>query len=102
MRFAFIAPEKATVPVATLCRVLRVSRSGFYAWCERPESERSKQDRLLRLRIRASFDASRQRYGSPRIWKDLAEDDLHVSRKRVVRLMQDDGLRARGNDTGSW
>lgn len=47
------------------------------------------------MRIRASFDASKQRYGSPRIWEDLAEDDIHVSRKRVVRLMQEEGLRAR-------
>jgi putative transposase len=49
----------------------------------------------LRVRVRASFDASKQRYGSPRIWEDLVEDDIHVSRKRVVRLMQEQGLRAR-------
>ena len=47
------------------------------------------------VRIRASFDASKQRYGSPRIWEDLVEDKIRVSRKRVVRLMQKQGLRAR-------
>ena len=47
------------------------------------------------MRVLASFDASRQRYGSPRIWEDLVEDGIHVSRKRVVRLMQEQGLRAR-------
>lgn len=95
MRFAFIEAEKAEVPVAMLCRVLQVSRSGFYAWCERPESDHSKEDRQLRVRIRASFDTSKQRYGSPRVWEDLVEDNIRVSRKRVVRLMQEQGLRAR-------
>jgi putative transposase len=45
--------------------------------------------------MRASFEASREHYGSPRIWEDLLEDGIRVSRKRVVRLMQEEGLRAR-------
>jgi len=45
--------------------------------------------------VRASFEASRQRYGSPRVWEDLLEENIRVSRKRVVRLMQEEGLRAR-------
>ena len=95
MRFAFVQAEKADVPVATLCRILKVSRSGYYAWCERPESAHARQDRQLRVRVQASFEASRKRYGSPRVWEDLVEDGIHVSRKRVVRLMQEQGLRAR-------
>ena len=95
MKFAFVQAEKAAVPVVTLCRILQVSRSGFYAWCERPESEHAKQDRQLRVRVRASFDASKKRYGSPRVWEDLVEENIHVSRKRVVRLMQEEGLVAR-------
>ena len=95
MRFAFVRAEKAAVPVVTFCRILQVSRSGFYAWCERPESEHAKQDRQLRVRVRASFDASKKRYGSPRVWEDLVEENIHVSRKRVVRLMQEEGLVAR-------
>jgi putative transposase len=83
------------VPIARLCRTLRVSRSGFYAWRDRPESARTRRDRELSIRVRASFDTSRKRYGSPRIWEDLVEDKIHVSRKRVVRLMQEQGLRAR-------
>ena len=47
------------------------------------------------MKVRASFDTSRQRYGSPRIWEDLVEEGIHVSRKRVVRLMQEQGLKAR-------
>jgi len=95
VRFAFVQAEKADVPVATLCRILKVSRSGYYAWCERPESAHARQDRQLRVRVQASFEASRKRYGSPRVWEDLVEDGIHVSRKRVVRLMQEQGLRAR-------
>ena len=78
-----------------MCRTLKISRSGYYAWCERPESARTQEDRHLRVRVRASFDASRKRYGSPRVWEDLVGDGIRISRKRVVRLMQEQGLKAR-------
>jgi len=81
--------------VTVLCRCLRVSPSGFYAWRERPESSHRQTDRRVRLLVRASFEESRQRYGSPRIHADLLDQDVRVSRKRVVRLMQEDGLKAR-------
>lgn len=83
------------MPVATLCHILKVSRSGYYAWRERPESAHAVRDRQLGVRVRASFEGSRKRYGSPRVWEDLVEDGIRVSRKRVVRLMQEQGLRAR-------
>jgi transposase InsO family protein len=96
MRFQFIATEKAHHSLSLLCRCLRVTRSGFYAWRRRPESARRRGDRRLKVLVRASFDASHQRYGSPRIHRDLREDHAErVSRKRVVRLMQEEGLRAR-------
>ena len=95
MKFAFIQAENTEIPVAALCRILKVSRSGYYAWLVRPESKHAIKDRMLRVKIRASFDTSRKRYGSPRIWEDLVEDDIRVSRKRVVRLMQNEGLKAR-------
>jgi len=72
-----------------------VTRSGFYAWQGRPESAHARGDRQLRVAVRAAFERSRQRYGSPRIHRDLGEQDLRVSRKRVVRLMQEEGLQAR-------
>jgi transposase InsO family protein len=78
-----------------LCRCLRVTRSGFYAWRGRPESVRQRRDRHLTVLVRASFDASKQRYGSPRIHADLREQDERVSRKRIIRLMQDEHLQAR-------
>ena len=95
VRFRFIAVEKARHTVIILCRCLAVTRSGFYAWQRRPESARSRDDRRLKVLVQASFDASKQRYGSPRIHEDLIEQDEQVSRKRVVRLMQEEGLVAR-------
>ena len=74
---------------------MHVSTSGFYASRSRPESAHSQTDRRLRVLVQASFDESKQRYGSPRVHEDLLEQDEHVSRKRVVRLMQEDGLVAR-------
>jgi putative transposase len=74
---------------------MRVSRSGYYAWRVRPESHHAIQDRRLRVLVRASFDESRRRYGSPRVHEDLIDLKVRTSRKRVVRLMRQDGLKAR-------
>ncbi len=95
MTFALITARKAIFPIAMMCRVLGVSCSGFYAWSRRPESSHVRQDRRLRVLVRASFEESEHRYGSPRIHEDLLEQDIRVSRKRVIRLMQEDGLQAR-------
>jgi putative transposase len=95
MRFTFIAAKRAEHTVTILCRCLRVTRSGFYAWQRRPESPHACNDRRLKVLVQASFGASKQRYGSPRIHEDLIEQQERVSRKRVIRLMQEDGLKAR-------
>ena len=83
------------MPIAAQCRALGVSPSGFYAWRSRPESAHAQQDRRLRVLVQASFEESRARYGSIRVHRDLIEQDVHVSRKRIVRLMQEEGLVAR-------
>ena len=93
--FAWIDAEKAEFPITKLCQYLQVSPSGFYAARRRPESTHAITDRRLKVLVRASFDASKQRYGSPRIHEDLIEQHERVGRKRLVRLMQEDGLRAR-------
>jgi transposase InsO family protein len=95
MRCTFIAAQKAEHTVSILCRCLRVTRSGFYAWQRRPESTHACDDRRLTVLVRASFAESKQRYGSPRIHEDLREQHEHVSRTRVIRLMQQDGRQAR-------
>ena len=93
--FAWIQTEKATYPLAKLCQWLDVTRSDFYAWRGRPESTHTRDERRLKVLVRASCEASKPRDGSPRVHEDLLEQDEYVSRKRVVRLMQEDGLKAR-------
>ena len=95
MRFAFIQAEKAQYPVATLCRVLDVSRSGLYAFSRRRESRRSRQNRLLLFQIRDAHHESRRTYGSPRVHAELRDCGVRVGRNRIARLMRLDGLKAR-------
>ena len=95
MKFAFIRAEKASLPVTLLCRVLQVSRQGFYASQHRPEPARRVVDRRLSAEIAAIHAASRRCYGSPRIHAELRARGQCTSRKRVARLMRASGLMAR-------
>lgn len=92
MRFAFIEAEKAVYPIQVLCDVLEVSRAGFYAWRTRPESERAREDRRLKVEITSIHVAHKGRYGSPRIQLDLQELGIATSRKRIARLMKEEEL----------
>ncbi len=87
--------EKANYPVALMCRVLGVSRSGLYAWERRGVSARHVADAELSGQIRAIHVESRSTYGSPRVHRKLRRDGVRVGRKRVERLMQRAGLRGR-------
>ncbi len=95
MKFALIEAEKANFPVTTSCRALGVSRPGFHAWRHRPESAHAKEDRRLSVMVRESHDRSRKTYGSPRVHADLDAQGVRVSRKRIIRLMQNQELKAR-------
>jgi putative transposase len=86
--FEFIQAEKAHHEVRTMCRVLGVSRSGFYAWSRRPPSRRDVDDERLLRAIRRIHAASRETYGAPRIHAELTFDGHRVSRKRIARLMR--------------
>jgi hypothetical protein len=97
VRFAFIAAEKATFPVRLLCRVLEVSRAGFYAWQDRVPSSHAHTDERLGLEIAAIHAASRRCYGSPRVHVELGARGHRTSRKRVARLMRQ---RGRGQRVG--
>jgi len=79
--------------VATMCRVLEVSPSGYYAWRNRSVSAREADDVRLRQSIRSAHTASRGTYGRPRIHADLVDEGWHVGGKRVARLMRAEGLR---------
>src|SRR5439155_6237153 len=90
--FEFVTAHQAVHPIATMCRVLGVSPSGYYAWRERPLSRRARADVKLSAEIQAIHRASRGTYGVPRIHAELAERGIHVGRKRVARLMRGAGL----------
>jgi putative transposase len=92
VKFGFIQTEKAIYPVRMLCRTLLVSASGFYAWCQRGLSLRAQEDATPKVEIRAEHAASGKTYGSPRIHEDLKGIGQHVGRKRVARLMQEEGI----------
>jgi len=77
-----------------MCRVLRMHRSGFYAWMKTPKSQRAVEDDRLLGKIRTSYQASDGVYGSPRIRRDLREDGENCGRHRVARLMRIHSLRA--------
>jgi putative transposase len=78
--------------VATMCRVLDVSSSGYYAWRSRPLSLRAREDAALTERMRQIHEHSRGTYGVPRIHAELASGGVQVGRKRVARLMRAAGL----------
>ena len=92
MRYVFIRAEKAQYPVALLCRVLRVARSGFYAWLSRDESARERRDRELLPLIQEIFKTSRKTYGSPRVFEDLQAQGVPCSRRTIERLMREAGI----------
>ena len=88
-----IAAHAAQHPVALSCRVLGVSRSGYYAWRRRSPSARARADDRLKERIRTVHQASRGTYGSPRIHIELRATGERCGRRRVARLMREVGLR---------
>jgi putative transposase len=89
-----VKANQATHSVGQMCRVLKISRSGFYAWDERPMSARARRDLWLTGKIEAIHRRSRGVYGSPNIHAELADDHgIRVGRKRVARLMRAAGLR---------
>ena len=88
-----IAAEKTSFPVAVMCRVLGVSRTGFHNWERRAPSDRALADAWLTEKIRQIHDASRGVYGVPRIHAELRiELGVGVGRKRVARLMKAAGI----------
>ena len=85
--------HQALYPIATMCRVLDVSTSGYYAWLKRPTSERARADAELLEQIQRFHKRSDKTYGVPRIHADLAESGIRIGPKRVARLMRKAGLR---------
>ena len=95
MKFAFIASKEVAFPVLTMCKALRVTRSGFYAWKKRPKSARAKADAQLAVEVAAVHMKSRKGYGSPRVHRALRKKGLRVGAKRVARIMRERGIVAK-------
>src|SRR3954447_10768220 len=96
MRYRFVAAERATFPVRTLCRIVGVAVSGFYVWLRRGPGRRRRDDRRVSERIAAIFEASRRTYGSPRVHAELRAEGGRGGRQRGA------GGGASGSAPGGW
>lgn len=95
MIFRFVSNHQSEFPIFLMCRVLEVSRSGYYAWLKHPESKRDQDDKALSQEILEIHQESFCTYGSPRVYRELKRRGKHIGEKRIVRLMRKDGLRAK-------
>ena len=88
MIYKFMAEHEHEFRIQRMCRVLGVGRSGYYAWCSRPASQRVQEDEVLLIKIQQEYQISRGTYGSPRIHAALQKQGVKCGRKRVARLMR--------------
>ena len=95
MKYAFIRAHSKKHKTRRLCQVLGVSMSGYYEWCDRPESTRAQRNRALMASIEGFHKASRRTYGSPRIHRDLQACGERVGVNRVARLMRQHGVQSK-------
>ena len=100
MKFGFVVKHRGIWPVGLLCEALGVSRSGFYAWCSRPRSQRSQTDELIGNLVRQSFLGSDRTYGARRVWRDVLALGHDCGLHRIERLMRLQALRARPKRRG--
>ncbi len=92
MRYQFIEAHREEYPVSVLCEALEVSMSGYYDWRRRPMSQRAQADAQLADQMRVIYQAKRKLYGSPRVHAQLQEQGIKCARKRVARLLREQGL----------
>lgn len=95
MKYAMIKANETHFPVGLMCRLLSVSRSGYYAWKHRPPSVREQSNRLLKIEVKRVFDDEKGRPGSPRVARRLKAEGVPVGRHRIARIMKDNGWRAK-------
>lgn len=95
MRYAFIEDHRATWPIAIQCRVLVVSRSGYYEWRRRPVSERAQRRASLTAQIREFHVGHHASYGSPRVFRELRARGEAVNEKTVAKVMREAGIQAK-------
>lgn len=95
MRFRFIDQAKKDFPAYRLCRLMGVSQSGYSAWKARPASCRQRDDLVMLAHVRSAYSLSNETYGSPRMTRELQDQGFAVGRRRVARLMRENGMHAR-------
>jgi putative transposase len=88
MRFAFVHAERASFPIAALCRVFDVTRQGYYAYATRPPSSRVRSDAELCIAVREVFEETRETYGSPRMLAELRRRGMRIGKRRIERCMR--------------
>ncbi len=94
MKYAFMQEHRDRFRLKSMCKVLKVSRSGYYAWKSRPRSNRQRVNRELLESIREVYRKSRKVYGSPRITDELNDHRIRCGKNRVARIMKENGIRA--------
>lgn len=102
MKFRFVQEHRETFRVGKMCEVLKVSRSGFYAWRKRQPSRRVREDETIAEQVRAVHRESSGIYGSPRVYRELRKRGESWGRHRIARIMQEEGLQARCMKQFHW
>ena len=100
MKFGFVTKHRGAWPVLLMCEALGVSRSGFYAWLNRPRSQRSLDDEVMGGQVHHSFLGSDRTYGARRVWHDVLALGHRCGLHRIERLMRAQALRARPRRRG--
>jgi len=95
VKYAFIQQNHSQFKTRRLCRMLTVSPSGYYAWCQRGESRRSRDDRRLVCHVRRVHAASREAYGSVKVWKALNQEGISCGKHRIARLRRENGIESK-------
>jgi len=95
VKYAFVRANREEFCIGRMCQVLQVSRSGYYDWAEREESERSRRDRVLLKAIRKIHQETREAYGATKTWRTLKQSGTVCGKHRVARLRRQAGIEAR-------
>lgn len=95
MKYEFIKEQSTEFSVSRICRIMDVSKSGYYAWLKAPKSRRELENEMLLEKITLSHEASGKRYGSPKIHQDLLDEGIFCGLHRVERLMKVNGIYAK-------
>ena len=102
MKFRFVQEHRETFRVGKMCEVLKVSRSGFYAWLDRQPSRRVLEDETISVQVRKAHREAHGIYGSPRIYRLLRQQGQSWGRHRIARIMREEGLKARCTKQFHW